>query len=377
MYQYMRTVEPVHRSAFGFWILTRYEDCRSVLEDKRWSHDADRILEPGRGETEPVDPTVRLLRNSILFNDPPRHGQHLRVLEGAVRKASKGLDLRTGQVARGLIKLMREKESGMDLIHDYASPLALVVLTDLLGIPAVDRSMVQRWSRQLAMGVDPAVRSRSVVTASAASAAFVEYLLDRLESGQVKPSTGMMAELATRPGKLKTYELIADVAAFLVIGLETVSGLIGNALHALLLNPDQLKKLRRQPTLGAGALAELIRFDGPLHLTARVANADVEIGRSHIAAGEQVIVLLGAANRDPARFKDPDRLDLARTDNAHLGFGGGIHACFAASLANLVGGTAIQELVSGLGGVELAGDPEWNNTVTVRGMKQLPVAVSR
>ena len=373
IYQYMRTVEPVHHSQVGFWILTRYADCKAVLEDKRWSHGADRLLEPGRGELDPVDPTVRLLRASMMFSDPPDHKRHRDALESVMTEAMQDMAPRSKRVATDLVKLMREKrKTGVDLIRDYAAPLPLVVLADTLGVPPADRGWLQRWGRDLASGLDPMIRSTGVVNAGAAAAAFVEYFLDRIGAGRANSTKGMLARLVAEPGKLTTWEMIADLTAFFVTGLETTSNLIGNAMLALLRNPEQMTKLRQRPTLIKSGLEELVRFDGPLHLTARVADEDVEVGGTTMVAGEQAIVLLAAANRDPARFKEPDRLDLARTVNPHLGFGAGVHACFAAPLARLLAASAINTLSAELDGLELAGEPIWNDAVTVRGLSHLP-----
>lgn len=372
VYQFMRTVEPIHRSRVGFWILTRYADCKAVLGDQRWSHGADRILEPLRQEGEPVDPTVRLLRASILFNDPPLHARHREPLESVMKEAMQDIAPRATRVATDLVRLMREREQGVDLVRDYAAPLPLVVLADLLGLPPADRGQVQRWGRELASGLDPMVRSTGVVTAGAAAAAFVEYMLDRIGAHRGEASPGILGRLVAEPGQLTTWELIADLTVFFVMGLETTSNLIGNAMLALLRNPAQMAKLRQQPALMKTGMEELVRFDGPLHLTARVADEDTKVGGTSVKAGEQAIVLLAAANRDPARFKEPDRLDLARSVNPHLGFGAGVHACFAAPLARLLGAIAINTLVA-LDGLELAGEPKWSDTVTMRGLGHLPV----
>lgn len=373
VYQYMRTVEPVHRSPVGYWILTRYDDCRAVLEDPRWSHDADRILEPTRRESDAVDPTVRLLRASIAFSDPPQHAHHRRPLEAAIKTALRAKAPRVKTVAQGLIKLMREKGSGVDLIRDYATPLPVFVLTDLLGIPASDRIQVQRWGRDLASGLDPAIRAQSVARAGGAATAMVEYMLGQIDAARRSPEATLIGQLASKPAKLTTWELIADLTVFLVTGVETASGLIGNALLALLRSPSELEKVRREPGLLDTGIDELIRFDGPLHLTARVANENLDVAGVKIAAGEQVLALLAAANRDPARFNEPDRLDLARRDNPHLGFGAGTHKCFAEPLAKLLCREAITALLEGLDGLALDGDPQWNDTVTLRGLSRLPV----
>lgn len=378
VYQFMRTVDPIHRSRVGLWVLTRYEDCATVLKDPRWSHSADLILEPARKDLDPVDPTVRLVRAAITFTDPPRHAVHRRVLEHAVRPSLPGLERTTAEVAARLIRLMRKGKKDVDLIRDYALPLSLVVIGDLLGVPAADRVTVQRWSRALSSGLDPAIRALGVVKAGAAAAAIAEYMLERLDDardGDGRP--GVIGRLAASPRELRTWELIADLASLLVTGLETCSGLIGNALLALLQNPAQLKKLAARRAMPATALDELLRFDGPLHLTARVAPGDIEVGGKRIAAGEQAVLVLGAANRDPARFTEPDRLDLSRSDNPHLAFGAGVHACFAAPLARSVAASAIHALVAGIGPMAQDGDPEWNATATVRSLKRLPVALKK
>lgn len=375
IYQYMRTVEPVHKSPVGFWILTRYDDCLTVLTDERWSHNADRILEPQRGDDDPVDPTVRLLRASIAFSDPPLHSRHRRPLEAAMKSSMKGSTARITRVAGDLVELMGKKESGADLMRDYAMPLALVALTDIMGLPAADRGKLQRWSRELVSGIDPGVKGEGVMRAAAAASAMVEYMLGQVESSRDNAGTAMLSDLVAKAGKLRTWDLIADLTVFLVVGVETSSGLIGNSLLALLRHPEQMKRLRDDPALIESALDELIRFDGPIHLTARVASEDVLIAGTPIAAGEQAIVLLGAADRDPSRFSDPDRLDLSRSENPHLGFGGGTHTCFAAPLARLLGRVAISTLLARLDKIELAGEPAWSDTVTVRALRRLPITL--
>lgn len=374
LYQYMRTVEPVHRSQAGFWILTRYADCHAVLEDPGWSHDADSLLEPARGELEPVDPTVRLLRASILFQDPPRHAAHRRPLEAAVRSGMKGAEARLEKIASQLITLMREKESGADLIRDYVAPLPLVFLCDLMGIPAADRSLVQRWGRELVAGLDPLEPARGVVVAGAAAAAMVEYMLGRLDAGARSETNGAMSHLRPGSGGLSTWEVVADMTTFIVMGVETSIGLIGNGLLALLRQQDALVALKREPARIDAAIEELIRFDGPIHLTARATTRAAEVGGYTVGPGEPVLVLIAAANRDPAQFADADRLVLDRAENAHLGFGLGRHLCFAAPLARIIGRIAMTSLLTKLDGLELAGQPDWNPTVTVRSLRRLPIS---
>ncbi len=368
VYQFMRMVDPVHRTPAGLWVVTRYADCRAVLEGDQWSHDANRILEPGRAELDPIDPTVRLLRASLMFADPPDHGAHRLLLEKALKPAMVQVDARAARTAAGLIKLMLEKPA-VDLVHDYAMPLALVVLCDLIGISAGDRTLVRAWSRELSRGVDPTVRPVAVAKAASAATGIVEYLLDRLDEGA---NEGLLALLHGKRGDRRTWEVIANVTAFLVMGIEASSALIGNGLLALLRNPGQLGMLRAHPKNIEAAIEELIRYDGPVHLTARVATEEVAVGGKTIPAGEQVIVLLAAANRDPAVFPDPDQLDLARQPNEHMGFGLGVHACFAAPLARRLAKSAISAVVEGVPELTLAGEPEWSGSVTLRSLERLP-----
>ena len=374
VYDYMRTVEPVHHSPVGFWILTRYDDCRAVLEDPRWSHDADHILEPQRGASDPVDATVRLLRASIAFADPPHHARHRRPIEAVLKGAVRGLAPRTQKVARDLITLMREKGGAADLVRDYAAALPTVVMSDLFGFPAGDRPHLQRWGRELAAGLDPDLKVAKVVSAGAAAAAMVEYIVDALDSRQDGVEDGVISALRSRTGRLRAWEVVADVATVFVMGVETSRNLIGNAMLAMLRQSDQLEALVAQPALIESGVEEMIRFDGPLHLTARVAKEDVAVGGETIKAGDQALVLLAAANRDPAKFADPHRLQLARADNPHLGFGAGAHACFAAPMARLLCRTAITSLVTELRGMELAGEPAWSDTVVMRGLSSLKIA---
>ena len=372
VYQYMRTVEPVHRSPLGFWILTRYDDCRSVLEDTRWSHDADRIFEPGRKANQAVDPIVRLLRASVAFADGPAHTSTSRRLEAALKKSTRELGPRVEKVARDLLTLMREKDGGVDMVRDFAGLLPLVVLCDVVGIPASDRAQVQRWGLQLAAGLDPAIRARGVASADSAAMAIVEYLLDRLDAASAG-GEGLIAELRPSNASTRTWALAADLVTVLIMGIETTRGLIGNGVLALLRRPDQLEMLRHEPERLPAAIEEFVRFDGPVHLTARVANEQVTVAGSTMQAGEQALLMLGAANRDPSRFTDPDRLDISRSENAHLGFGAGSHSCFAAPLARVMARAAFGVLLSAATDVVLDGDPEWHDTVTFRSLSKLPV----
>ena len=204
------------------------------------------------------------------------------------------------------------------------------------------------------------IRAAGVIRAGAASAALVEYLLDRIDSATL--GSGALHDLATMPRKVRTWGLIADLAVLIATGLEATSAFIGNAALALVRHPDVRHELAGRPDRRPSAVEELLRFDSPVHLTARAATVDIDLDGHTVAA-----------NRDPSRFQDPDRLDISRQDNQHLAFGHGAHSCFAAPLARLIGGPAVMTL-AGLE-MDLAGDPAWLDTVTMRGLRQLPVTL--
>jgi len=175
--------------------------------------------------------------------------------------------------------------------------------------------------------------------------------------------------------RLSEAELIANAMLILNAGHETTTNLIGNGMLALLRHPAELARLRQDPSLLPGAIEELLRYDSPTQLTARRARVDCEVGGVKITAEQQVLVIIGSANRDPTRFPEPDRLDIARGDSEHLSFGGGPHYCLGANLARLEGRIAIGALIAALPGLRLAPEaPEWRETLTLRGLKTLPVA---
>ena len=375
-YHRLRTEDPVHHSPLGFWVLTRYDDVVTALRDPRLAKEAIASFVAARFGA-PV-PATGL---SMLDRDPPDHTR----LRGLVSKAFtprvvEGLRPRIQQIVDALLDGAAARGS-MDLIEEFAYPIPVIVICEMLGVPVEDHEHFKGWSLDIARGLDliwlgpdSEVGRRSI----AARQALADYFRGLIAQRRAAPRTDLLSGLiaAEEAGdKLNEVELLATCILLLIAGHETTVNLIGNGTLALLRHPGELRRLRENPTLIVSAVEELLRYDGPVQRTARIPSEDVTIGRHTIAKGEMVMPFIGAADRDPAQFADPDRLDIGRTDNRHIAFGWGIQFCLGAPLARLEGQIAINTLVRRLPKISLATDvPEYRQSLTLRGLKALPVS---
>jgi cytochrome P450 len=248
----------------------------------------------------------------------------------------------------------------------------------MLGIPEADREALRSWSLDLIYTLDPMLSVEALARAQRAGAEFRAYLRELIADRRRNLGNDLLSGLirAEDEGlRLSPQELVATCVLLLVAGHETTSSFIGNGMLALLRNPDQYARLHEDPGLMRSAGEELLRYDSPVQLTGRLVVRDTEIAGRAVGAGQDVVALVGAANRDPEVFHDPDRLDVGRADNRHVAFGGGIHFCLGAPLARVEGGTAIASLARRFPALELATDePVWRDTITLRAMSSLPVA---
>jgi pimeloyl-[acyl-carrier protein] synthase len=378
MYHRLRTEDPVHLSPLGFWVLTRYEDVVSVLRDPRLVKEPIAAFVAARfGMTAP--PTGMGL--SMLDRDPPDHTR----LRGLVSKAFtprviERLRPHIQQIVDGLLDKV-EREPGMDLIEQFAYPLPVIVICEMLGVPVADHERFKGWGLDIARGLDAImlppdspVAERSMV----ARRALAEYFRGLIAERRAQPRDDMLSGLiaAEEAGdKLSEDELLATCILLLVAGHETTVNLIGNGSLALLRHPEQRKRLQADPGLITTAVEELLRFDGPVQRTARIPSEDVTIGGKTIGKGEMVMPFIGAADRDPRQFPEPDRLDLGRADNRHIAFGWGIHFCIGAPLARVEGQIAINTLLKRRPKLVLAtATPEYRQSLTLRGLSHLPVS---
>lgn len=376
-YHRLRAADPVHRTPMGLWVLTRYDDIVSVLRDPRYGREEfDQILANVYGE----DTTNASRARSMLFRDPPDHTR----LRGLVSQAftPRMIEHMRTHIQDIVDRLLDrvENANAMDVIADLAYPLPVTVICEMLGVPADAHAGIRQWSVDLARSLD-AIGMPSdeevVKRGRVARQAMLDYFRDLLPERRQRPRDDLLSLLiaAEEQGdRLTEGELLITCNLLFVAGHETTVNLIGNGLLALLNHPDQLAKLRADPTLLPGAVEELLRYDSPVQRTGRITNTDVELDGRKIAKGSLVVTAIGAANRDPAHFPDPDRLDITRRDNRHIAFGFGIHFCLGAPLARLEGQIAIDTLLRRMPGLRLVSSaPEWRESSTLRGLKRLPV----
>jgi hypothetical protein len=376
-YHRLRAEDPVHKSPLGFWVLTRYEDVVGVLRDHRFAKEAIASFVAQKLGLE----MTAGIGISMLDRDPPDHTRLRSLVSKAFTpKVIEGLRPRIQQIVDGLLDRAEDRRA-MDLIEDFAYPIPVIVICEMLGVPVDDHERFRGWSLDLARGLDAAMlgpQSEVAQRAMTSRRALSEYFRELIAARRDAPRADLLSALiaAEEAGdKLSEHELLATCILILVAGHETTVNLLGNGTLALLRHPAELRRLREDPGLIGSAIEELLRYDGPVQRTARVPSVDAVIAGHKIEAGQMVMPFIGAADRDPAHFPDPDRLDLARADNRHVAFGMGIHFCLGAPLARLEGQIAINALVRRFPKLALATDrPEYRQSLTLRGLKSLPVA---
>ena len=378
-YAELRASDPVHRDEVTrAWLLTRHADVNTVLRSAGWSSDHRTSPDHQAWIAEMGAPPAvdELLSKVLLFMDAPDHTR----LRNLVNKAFtprrvERLRPRIEQVLTELLEPLRDGAE-FDVIADLAFPFPVTVMCELLGVPAEDREMFRARTRQLAVILEWQRTPEDFMGAAEATFVFAGYFLPLFEERRRNPRDDLVSALVAAEDegdRLSADELFTTCVLLLAAGHETTMNLIANGLLALLRHPDQLARLRDEPSLARSAVEEVLRYDSPVQLTARTALVDQTIGDKTIRAGEQAITLIGAANRDPEVFENPDTVDIGRDPNHHLAFGGGAHFCLGAALARAEAQIALPELVR-LPGLQLAVDePAWRNTTTLRGLQSLPV----
>lgn len=380
-YASLRASDPVHFSeALQAWVLTTYEDCDRVLRaPKAFSNNplnasvqiADAIRERRRDLPLGNVPTV-------LNSDAEVHAR----LRGIVSRAFtprvvEGLEPRIAEIAEFLLDAA-PTSGAFDLVKVFAEVLPVIVIAELLGVPAEDRPLFRQWSTAIAATTSPMPTPGMFEDVKHAAAELIEYMTTIIEERQHEPREDLISALVqaeSEGARLSRDELLAFVTVLLVAGHETTTHLIGNGTHALLQAPDELELLRREPSLLPAAVEEFLRFDSPVQALVRIAMEPADFRGKRIEQGSVVLVMIGAADRDPARFANPDVLDVRREDNDHLAFGRGPHFCLGAPLARLEGRVAFEALLRHFPSLALAGTPERSSTFVLRGMRSLPVSI--
>jgi cytochrome P450 len=367
-FAHLRSTEPIfYVEEMHAWMVTTYEDALFVLKDPRFIKDYRKIAQPD----ETAQDAFENLR-SLLQVDPPDHTR-LRSLVSKVftPRMIEQLRPRIQQITSELLDAVEERGS-MDLITDFAYPLPITVITEMLGIPATDRQKFRIWTQGI-VNMQEGEREDS-------REAFFSYIRALIEEKRVHSGNDLISRLVQveeNGDQLDEIELVSMVFLLIVAGHETTINLLGNGTLALLQHPDQLQLLRSDPSLIVPAVEELLRYTGPISLSdERWANEDIELHGKLIRKGQMVIASLISANADPHQFSNGDALDIARHENQHLAFGKGIHFCLGAPLARLEGQIAFATLLQRLPNLRLASEAEqlsWTRNPMLRGLRSLPV----
>jgi cytochrome P450 len=378
LYKHWRETSPMHHSEAGFWTLTRYDDIVAVLRDDTFSVDPKNATAPEDFLGPPPEDQSMFRELSgrvLLFTDPPDHTR----IRGLVTKAftRRRIEELRPHVEDIVGDLLAGVHDEMDVIENFAYPLPALVICELMGVPVSDRDRFKGLSGDIAPILDPFTEPETLQKAVNTAGLFVMYFADLIEKRRADPQDDLLSALvaAEEGGQhLNMEELIGLCVLLFIAGHETTQNLIGNGLHALLKNRTQLELLRDDRSLSRNAIEELLRYDSPVQLTARSPLEDVEVSGEKIRKGEEVVVLLGAGNRDPDVFENPDALDITREKIPVISFGGGVHFCLGAPLARMEGQIAFTQLLSRFPNIELAEDePQYRDTLTLRGLKGLKV----
>ncbi len=362
----------------GMWLTFTHEAANAVLRARTLG----RLWSP-RWPDEPM-PAFELIHvNSLLENEPPVHTRLRRLVAGAFARGHvERLRPRVAELAERLADRVADAGSDgspVDLIAEYAEPLPVQVIAELLGVPEADWHLLRPWSNAIVKMYEYAVTPAQRAAAEQASAEFVDYLRGLVTARRAAPGddliSSLIAETDSDGARLSEDELVTTCTLLLNAGHEATVNVVGNGVTALLRHPGQLAALRQDPALVPGAVEELIRFDSPLQLFERTAVSDTAIGDVVVEQGTKIAALLGAANRDPAVFADPDRFDVTRAENPHLGFGVGIHFCVGAPLARVELQTSLRTLTERFPRLSLAGEPRRRPEFVIRGVESLPVTV--
>jgi pimeloyl-[acyl-carrier protein] synthase len=377
LYKFLRTRYPLLRTPIGFWIATRYDNCLDILRDKRFiAFDLNAL------DAFPPDDGLKSMRealqHAIVFRNPPDHTRLRKLMTTFFSPAVvDGLQSRIQNIVDHLLDAVQDRGT-MDLIRDVAFPFPIDVLAEVMGADDQDKPMFRDWMRTLGVPLDPVISANDPgVEVRQAIADVRRYFSDLAADRRKRPREDLISIMVAAEGRgdLQTEEELVFSAMFtLLAGHETTMNMIGNGMLALFRNPDALARLQSDSALIDAALDEFLRFDSPVQVTFRTASEDVDLGRRTIPRGEHVVVFLGAANRDPERFPDPDKLDILRPDNHHLSFAAGPHRCIGEVLAKVEGRIAFETILRRMPRLALADrNPKWRPAMSLRGLQSLPM----
>ena len=377
-YAQLRRQSPVHQLSEQSFFLSRYDDVIAAYRDPRTSSDKQAEFSPKFGDS----PLLEHHTTSLVFNDPPLHTRVRRLIMGALNQRA------IKKMEQGLIQLIEElldnieNQDSVDMIGDFAARIPIEVIGNLLDIPRDERNPLRGWSLAILSALEPIPDPNVLKTGNQAVNEFTDYLRILVSDRRQNPGDPAV-DVLTRliqgeqgGEKLTEAELLHNCIFLLNAGHETTTNLIGNGLHALISHRDQLERLAAEPALGNSAVEELLRFESPLQLNNRLTTEPMMIGKTTIPKGTFLTLGVGAANRDPDQFNQPDRLDIGRSPNNHVAFGQGHHACSGMNVARLEGRIAFSALVRRFPSIDLKGSPERDPRMRFRGFRKLPVVLN-
>jgi cytochrome P450 len=380
IYRDVREHEPFLPSALeeGTFILTRFADCEAVLRDPRFSANPSH-RPPPEGQMDVRTGMSFTGTNVLLFIDPPDHTRLRKLVSKAFTpRTVERLRPHIQELVDDLLDTAAEKGE-LDVVNDLGFNVPVTVICELLGVPVEVRELFGPWSSDATRLLDGVLDEETTTRCLGAVMNIIQYLNGLIEDHRAHPRDDLLSALiaAEEAGdRLTEEELRINSMLLFLAGHETTMNLIGNGTYALLNHRDQLRRWHDDPSLSTSAVEELLRFDGPVHLTGRIATEDIEVNGHLFEKDQQAITLIAAANRDPARFTNPDELDVGRSDAHHLAFSHGIHYCLGAALARVEGQVAIGTLVQRFPDMEIITENvQYRDHFVLRGLKELRVAV--
>ena len=384
LYARMRDEDPCHWSPrLKSWVLTRYDDVKRACTGQELSSDRLRPffatlpgVEAGR-----IESLARYLSLWMVFRDPPDHTRLRRLASRVFNvQAMRSMRSTVGSVAEHLLEKI-EGRNTFDFIAEFAGPLPALVIMQMLGVPRADLARVKRLSDDIALFIGSSRGApEKYASAEAATREMAEFFRALISERRLAPRADLLSELVhlrEEGDRLSEDELLATGILLLFAGHETTTNHLANGLLALLRFPAELRKLRSNPALAPRAVEELLRYDGPTGPQGRVVRMQHELHGRTLKPGERVFLMMNAANRDPRAYDEPDRLDLERDGVPHLAFGFGPHLCLGFPLARLEGEVSLPMLLGRFGRIELAAEPQWQDSFVFRGMRSMPLQVVR
>jgi cytochrome P450 len=377
LYHQLREAGPVHRTQLGMWALSRYDDCWAAMRDPRLGKDYAYQIEQRFGPDWRKHPSLTAPEHSMVNTTGAEHTRLRKLVSKSFTpRMIENLKPVIERIVDELLEPVAEAGGG-NVLELVGFPLPVTIIGEMLGVPEADRAPFRGLVRDLIGTLEMQPTAEQMAAADAAQLSIRAYFLELIAEKRRRPDEALLSNLAAAEvsgDRLTDDELVALATLLFAAGFETTTNLFGNGLLALLRQPEQIALLRRDASLFANLPDEFLRYDGTVQLVNRVTEASVEVGGVTIPAGEVVFALLGAGNHDPARYPDPDRLDVTRTDIQPLSFGGGVHFCLGAALARAEIGITFRTLLKRFDHIELRGDePRFQDRLTLRGLTELNV----